>query len=114
MYTKIKSVFIRKKIKECPWKNRKYIDDLITIERFVLGETFGWVTGYIMHGLKGSYPHEFKTIHKELKPKQFKEEQEREKAEAKKEREEEETYLKQEKDELRKHKQESLKTGGKA
>ena len=86
---------IKSKLKHHSWNRRRYIDDLITIERYVLGERFGLATGYIIQGLKESYPHEFEIIYKELKPKQFKEKQKREKGEAEKERKEEEEYEKQ-------------------
>jgi len=113
MYGKIKSQIIKNKIRKCPWKNRKYIDDLITIERYALGERFGWVTGYIIQGLKASYPHEFEIIYQEVNPKGFKKMKEWEQEEAERQRKEEEEYVKREKAELKNLKQEWAKAGGK-
>ena len=48
MYKKIKSEFIRNKLKDLKWseENREYIQDLTFIEKYALGEHWGLHTGY--------------------------------------------------------------------
>ena len=112
MYSKVKSKFIREKIKERKWESWDYIDGLIRIERLVLGEYFGWGTGYIIHSCKADYPKEWDIIYRELKPKEFKKLRECEKKEEKRERKENEEFEKQEQRERRELKKDWIKAGG--
>lgn len=71
-YKNIKSKYITGCIRKTGWKKRQYIDDLVRIEKLVLGkEGFGWLTGYIMRDLEERYPNEWKAIHIELDPKGY-------------------------------------------
>ena len=66
-YTEIKSNFVKEKLRKADWKrDKRYIDDLIDIERYVLGKTFGLATGYKIKILEEKYPKEYKNIYKEL------------------------------------------------
>lgn len=73
MYEKIRSEYLRKKIRGLKWtqQNREYIHDLLRIEQSVLGHNFGWMTGYLVLSLKEKYPKEFEAIYKELSPKDY-------------------------------------------
>ena len=81
MYDNIKSKFIKNKFKGLKWneKNKEYIDNLVFIERYVLGKVKGWTTGYSIIRIKEKYQKDFEAIYKELKPKQFKRMKEQEK-----------------------------------
>lgn len=70
-YRKVKSKFIKEKIKSTKWKDRDYIDDLIAIECYVKGEMFGLGTGHKAKSLEGEYPKEWVAIWKELEPKKY-------------------------------------------
>ncbi|MCK4730414.1 MAG: hypothetical protein KAT28_03790 [Candidatus Aenigmarchaeota archaeon] len=108
-----KSEFIKKKIKETLWKDRKYIEDLIRIERYALGEYFGWVTGYIVADLKENYPKEWEIIHQELNPKGYKKMLEQAKKERENEKREGIKIRKEETEEEKRDLREWKKLGGK-
>ena len=108
-----KSEFVKKKIKETSWKDRKYIEDLIRIERYALGEYGGWTTGYMIVQLKEKYPKEWKIIHQELNPKGYKKTLKEEKEERLKEKREEEKFEKEEAEEEKRDLKEWKKLGGK-
>ena len=88
-YTKIKSEFIKKKIKETRFEDRTYIDDLIFLEQVILEEIdpkeIGWLGNMKLHGLKKRYYGEFAEIYMELNSKEWKKLQERDKKEIVKE-----------------------------
>jgi len=63
------------KIKGTSWENearRRYIDDLITLEKFILEGHKGFASGMLYSALQKKYKREWKIIFKELKPEQFK------------------------------------------
>ena len=71
IYKDIKSNYMKNKIKGLPWEKRKYIDDLITLERWIVGEVGNWATAMKVHGLKSKYEIDYLEILKELKPERF-------------------------------------------
>ena len=112
-YTKVKSNFIKDEIRKTKWCEHKYIDDLITIERYAQGQTFGWMTGYITSRLKSRYSEQWKIIWQEVNPKKYREIAEREKTEEEQMRKEEEGYRKEEQRKLERDFGEWKKIGGK-
>lgn len=71
----MKSQFIKKLIEGTSWKNearRRYIDDLITLEKFILEGPKGFASGILYGALQEKYKREWEIIYKELKPEQFK------------------------------------------
>ncbi len=70
-YTEVKSKFIKKKIKKTHWEDSDYIDVLIKIERFVLGERCDLLEDYIQKEFESHYPKEYEAIFKELRPKEW-------------------------------------------
>ncbi len=95
-----------------PFSKSGYIDDLMKIESFTVGDSFGLVTGYLRNHLIQKYPTEWKAIHLELDAKGYKETLAFEKKESKKERAEEREWKSEEKEELEKNKEEWVKCGG--
>ncbi|MCK4429578.1 MAG: hypothetical protein KAU95_04325, partial [Candidatus Aenigmarchaeota archaeon] len=108
-----KSKFVKKKIKETSWKDREYIKDLIMIEQYVLVGNLGLTTGYIVGRLKSKYPKEWKIIHQELNPKEYKKTLKEEREERLKEKGEEEKFEKEEAKEERRDLKMWKKLGGK-
>lgn len=93
-YTKIKSEFIKNKLKGLTLneKNREYIDNLIKLERVICGENYGMATTYIRYMGNNRYPVEYEAIYKELRPEVFRrikeyEQKEKEKQKIEKQRE---------------------------
>jgi len=75
MYKEAKSQFIKKLIKGTSWRNKariRYIDDLITLEKFILEGPKGFASGMLYGALQEKYKREWEIIYKELKPEQFK------------------------------------------
>lgn len=87
-YKEAKSKYAKEKIKNCSWRKRSYINDLLLIERAASGEIYGLWTGYIRGHLEDKYPKEWKAIFLELNSKQYKEMLQRRKKEAEKEKKE--------------------------
>ncbi|MFH1376072.1 MAG: hypothetical protein ABIH25_00380 [Candidatus Woesearchaeota archaeon] len=112
---KIKSKFVRNKIKGLKWneKNADYIRDLMDIELFVFGKYMGIHAGYMQNDLERKYPKEWEAIFNELNPGSI----EFSKKLKEKEREEEREHRKILNEELKKEKIEFkrlwLKCGGK-
>ena len=70
----MKSKFIKRLIKDTSWKNearRRYINDLIELERFILIGPKSFAEGMYYAALKNKYKKEWEIIYKELKPEQF-------------------------------------------
>ncbi len=112
-YTEVKSKFIKEKLNKADWKrDKEYIDDLIYIEKYILGKKFGLGVGYKMKALEGEYPEEYKTIFKELKPEIWEKIQEEREKEEKKEKIEEEKEQKQQKSLAQREKEDWIKAGG--
>ena len=72
-YKDIKSKYLKNKVKGLSWEKSNYIDDLMTLEKWILGEISGWATAMMVHGLKGKYEIDYLEILRELKPERFEE-----------------------------------------
>ncbi len=113
MYSKVKSKFIKNKIKERNWKSKDYIDDLIYLEEYISGEIYGLGGNWKAASMKSEYKKEYDAIFKELKPKDFKQYIKQERREAERERKENEKFEKREQREHREAKKDWIKAGGK-
>ena len=84
---KPKSKFVRNKIKRLKLntKNKSYIEDLLLLEKFILGEVIGWAGGVLANNKADEYGKEYKAIYKELDLAGYREHLEREKKEKLKE-----------------------------
>ena len=71
-YKNIRSEYVKKKLKGTSWKNRKYIDDLIYLEEWIMGEIGGCATAMNVNNKKSKYNEEYWAILKELKPERYK------------------------------------------
>lgn len=71
MYLKIKSQYIKSRIKGLSWEKHFYINRLVALERFIVRypKTFGG--NIYFSGLKSKYHKDFVVILKELKPKAY-------------------------------------------
>jgi len=69
-YTKIKSKYIKSKIKNLKRniRNMAYIHDLMTIEQLILRKYIGITSGYVRKHMQEKYPKEWDTIGQELNP----------------------------------------------
>ncbi|MDO8656734.1 MAG: hypothetical protein Q7K45_05850 [Nanoarchaeota archaeon] len=112
-YTKIKSAFIRAEMKKTKWKDKDYIDDLIDIEGFALGRTFGMVTPHLRNRVVKKYPRQWKIIYLELNPQGYNENVEYEKKERERERKENVKFRREEALELKQERIAWMKSGGK-
>lgn len=73
-YGSVKSEFTKNLIRSASWRDnarRKYIDDLIEIERYVLEGPKGFGDAMRAHMIKEQYRGEYNTIFKELKPREY-------------------------------------------
>ena len=114
MFKEIKSNFIKEKIKTTKWKDRDYIDSLMSIEKLALGTYVSSGTGYIRGILCEKYPEEWTAIWIELNPKGYKAEQKRLKEESEKEKRDQMTFAQVEKARKKQEKDEWKKLGGKS
>jgi len=112
-YNNIKSEFIKKELKRTKWKDSEYIDELMKIERFALGEVFGMVTPHLRSYLIRKYPKQWKIIYLELNPKQYKRILEDKKKAAEEEKREEKHFKQEEKLELKRDREAWKKMGRK-
>ena len=81
-YTQVQSTYIRNLIHQTSWnaeKVRKYIDELITLEHYILHGIRGYISGMGYSHLKERYRREWEIIYTELRPVEFKIELEKEK-----------------------------------
>lgn len=115
MYDEIKSNYIKKKIKGMRWneKNRKYINDLMCLERLALGRIGGMADSYYLHNLKDKHKKEYEAILEDLKPGELERIRKRELKEKEKEEREHQRFLEQERKEEINAKKRWLKMGGK-
>jgi len=111
-YTKVKSEFIKEKIKNAKWKDSGYIDDLIFLEYGIRGMGLGWTGGMRYNFLTNKYPKEYKAIYLELNPKVYKRIIEDKKKEAEEEKREDEELEREEKEEEEQDKADWVKAGG--
>lgn len=109
-YTQIKSEFIKKKLSETPWENRKYIEDLMFLERAILNnfENLGVIGSMSLANLRRKNEKEFLEICNELDPKGYKDIRKQEQ----KEKNKNEKQKNKEKKELEKIKENWIKAGG--
>jgi hypothetical protein len=112
-YTRVKSKFIKEKIKKTKWEDSCYIDDLIKIENIILGEVHGWTIGYLRNHLEEEYPKEYKAIYKELRPKEWKTTKNQKRKEKEKEKKEEKIKEERYRKEEERDKKDWIKAGGK-
>lgn len=67
-YKGILTRFVRAKISAASWNRRRYIDDLMLLERFISCGVHGSACSLHFHQLKNRYHREYGQILKELKP----------------------------------------------
>jgi len=112
-YTKIKSEYIRKKLKQAKYRNREYIDTLMKIEGLTQGRRYGMSTGHMFLNLPEMYPEEWKAIWLELNPKRYHEVNERKKKDKEREEFDRLQFSEQRRKETNENKRDWLKAGGK-
>lgn len=113
-YTKIKSNFIKERIKKTKWRNRVYIEDLIFLEQIITKriKNLGWLGNMKLYGLKSRYKKEFGIIFKELDPKEWKKYQKKEKIEKNQEKISMIKILKKAEKEFQENKKDWIEAGG--
>ena len=67
----IHSPYLLQKIKETSWKNRNYINDLISLERMIQRGPQGFAGGQIYFLLREKYPVELLELLKEVSPQRY-------------------------------------------
>jgi flagellar biosynthesis GTPase FlhF len=115
VYKEVKSEFIKNLIRQTSYRDvrgRKYIDELITLERFIVDGVHSWGSALHYRNLKEKYRREWEAIYKELKPEEFKQIIERKEREAEERRREIEEMRRQELEEEMRKKKEWLEMGG--
>jgi len=70
-YKDIKTEYVRNKVKNLSWNDSEYIDSLMYLESYVLGEIYGWAGNMKAHSLKNKYEMDYWQILKEINPKKF-------------------------------------------
>lgn len=115
---KIKTKYIKERIKNLSFRNiedRKYIKDLLYIERLLSSHprTWGFAGAMDLGFKKETYPEEYNAIHKELDPKGFEKVEENEKGFNKEREELRKKLRKGENEELDAFEKEWIKAGGK-
>ena len=58
-YSKIKSPFIKKKLQNTSWENRKYIDDLIQLHKYMTKGINSWIAATLFSELTFKYEGEY-------------------------------------------------------
>ena len=112
-YEKIRTKYVRNKLKQAGLKDKDYIDALIRIEQFANGEVYGLHSGYERLGLQGHLPKEWKAINMEIRPEAYKKQIEEERKEEAKEKKENAEMLKEERLEAKRELGEWKKAAGK-
>lgn len=112
-YANIKSKFIKEKIKNLSWKNRKYIDELIDMEKFLGGAKFGLSTPYKIRMWETEFKKEWKAIQQELCPGRYEANKKAEKSEKEQAQKEIEKLLEEEEMERIADKRDWVNAGGK-
>jgi len=115
LYREVKSEFIKSLIKGTSWNNkgrRKYINELIALERCILDGPRGFASAMRYHSLKRKYRKEWEAIYRELKPEEFERLMQREREEERKRRQEEERRRRKEQEKMERLKREWLEMGG--
>lgn len=65
------SPFLIQKIKECSWKNRRYIHDLLLLRRILQKQRWSFAEGQLCFLLRNKYAEEYGCMLQELKPDQY-------------------------------------------
>ena len=112
-YTKIKSNFVKQKLKETAFENRHYIDDLMFLEKSITEGVMGMGSNIKYFTSKSKYKEEYLAILKELKPELYKFEKARIKKDEKEQKMLEEEELEEEKEQERRERIAWQKMGGK-
>lgn len=68
MYKNIKSSYVKDRIKETSWSEKKVIDDLLVIEHFLSVPPKGFVESTIWNSLINRYENETLSISEEIDP----------------------------------------------
>ncbi len=113
----VKSKFVRNLIRGRRFsdrRQRKYIEDLILLERFIASGIHGMWAGQVYNTLKTKYRKEWEAVYKELKPKEFVKELARERQEERWRKSEAAKEKKKEGKEREAWKRHWLRFGGKA
>ena len=71
-FTKIKTKFVKNKLKNTSWSKREYIKQLMFLESWISEEIRGLGAAYKAHVLKEKYAKEYKAIFLELAPEDYK------------------------------------------
>ncbi len=111
-YTAVRSQYLRDLIRHTRWdarKGRKYIDDLISLEGYLLHPPRGFCGGMHYSQLMTDYRREWETLCRELNPEELKNELKRE--EERKRSDEE--YTEQLKEEEQQKRKDWIEAGGK-
>lgn len=111
-YSRAKSTLIKNLIKKTKFENRKKIDDLLILEKFILdGGAHSYNSGMLLGQLKKEYPNEYIEMFQELKPEELRRVQEEERKK-KEEREKQERLWKEKKAQLEREKKEDWQRAG--
>ncbi|MCK4429614.1 MAG: hypothetical protein KAU95_04510 [Candidatus Aenigmarchaeota archaeon] len=108
-----KSKFVKKKIKETSWKDREYIEDLLFLEKAVIGGVDSWMGNWRLAGVKSEYRKEYNAIFEELDPEGFKKYAKKKRREKVKDEKEEKKFEKEEAEEEKRDLKMWKKMGGK-
>lgn len=101
-YNKIKTKYVRNKVRQASLKDKNYIDALIRIEEFANGGVMGLHSGYERLALQEQFSKEWKAINMEMWPKDYKKELEEERKEEAREKRESEEMVREERLETQK------------
>ncbi|RLI76676.1 hypothetical protein DRP05_12480 [Archaeoglobales archaeon] len=115
VYREVKSEFIKSLIRNTSWRDeerRKYIDELILLERYILEGVKGYASALHYGSLKQRYREEWEKIYSELKPEEFEELMKREEEERKRKKLEDDLRRAEEIKEMERRKREWLEMGG--
>ena len=64
-YSNIKSTFIKKQLQNTKWENRKYIDDLINLHKYMTDGIKSWIAASLFSELTYKYRKEYLELIKE-------------------------------------------------
>ena len=64
-YSNIKSPFIKKQLQNTSWKNRKYIDDLLLLHKYMTNGIKSWIAASVFSDLTYKYRKEYLELIKE-------------------------------------------------
>ena len=64
-YSNIKSPYIKKQLKKTIWQDRKYLDDLIQLHKYMIKGINSWISASHFDNLKFKYQKEYLELSKE-------------------------------------------------